>query len=86
MSTHKIKKIIQVDNAVIVIYKNGMIEIVSKAAEKVGGVTKLAAAIGIKHNAFYVWKEIPAKRVIAISKATGIPREELRPDLYGDIE
>lgn len=59
-----------------------MIEILSKAAKQVGGVTKLAKEIGIKHNGFYAWKEIPAKHVPAISKATGIPRHELRPDLY----
>jgi DNA-binding transcriptional regulator YdaS (Cro superfamily) len=28
------------------------------------------------------WKRVPAERVLAVEKATGIPRWELRPDLY----
>jgi DNA-binding transcriptional regulator YdaS (Cro superfamily) len=59
-----------------------MIEIAQRAAEQFGGVRKLAAALGIKHTAFYSWTEIPDKRVRKISELTGIPLHELRPDLY----
>jgi hypothetical protein len=28
------------------------------------------------------WKRVPAGRVIALERLTGVPREKLRPDLY----
>ena len=59
-----------------------MIEIVEKAADKAGGVTKLAAELGIKHPSLHSWKKIPAERVLDIERVTGISRHELRPDLY----
>lgn len=59
-----------------------MIEILRQATKKAGGVAKLARLIGIRHNAFYVWKRIPAERVLDIERATGITRHDLRPDLY----
>lgn len=42
----------------------------------------LAGALGISYQAIQQWKKIPAERLVDIEKATGIPREELRPDLY----
>jgi DNA-binding transcriptional regulator YdaS (Cro superfamily) len=59
-----------------------MIDIIEKAAEKAGGVTKLAAALGIKHPSFYSWQRVPAERVLDIERITGVSRHELRPDLY----
>lgn len=59
-----------------------MINIVAKAVKKAGGVTSLARKLGIKHNAFYVWKRVPAERVLKIERITGISRHDLRPDLY----
>lgn len=59
-----------------------MIEIVERAAEKVGGLTKLASGLGIKHQAFYSWATVPAERVIPIERLTGISRHDIRPDLY----
>jgi DNA-binding transcriptional regulator YdaS (Cro superfamily) len=47
-----------------------------------GGTTALARRLGISKQAVSMWGRIPAERVIAIEAATGIPREELRPDLY----
>lgn len=59
-----------------------MIEIVEQGAQKVGGVTKLADALGIKRPSFYSWKQVPAERVLDFERITGIPRSEIRPDLY----
>ena len=47
-----------------------------------GGLTKLAFSIGIKPQAIVKWKRIPRDRIIAIEKATGIPRKQLAPELY----
>jgi DNA-binding transcriptional regulator YdaS (Cro superfamily) len=61
-----------------------MLDLVQKGAEKAGGLGKLAAALGIRHQAFYSWRKVPAERVIAFERATGIPRHVIRPDLFGD--
>lgn len=58
-----------------------MIKIVEDAAEMSGGLVALAAALGIKHQALYSWKRVPAERVLDMERITGIPRHEIRPDL-----
>lgn len=60
-----------------------MIDIVTKAAEKAGGVVALSRELGIKHTAMYSWKRVPAERVADIERVTGISRHELRPDIFG---
>ena len=47
-----------------------------------GGVTALAGPLGISAQAISQWDEVPPLRVLAVERATGIPRSELRPDLY----
>jgi len=58
-----------------------MIKIVEDAAEKSGGLVALASALGIKHQALYGWKRVPAERVLDMERITGIPRAQIRPDL-----
>ncbi|TGV61094.1 hypothetical protein EN784_01455 [bacterium M00.F.Ca.ET.141.01.1.1] len=50
-------------------------------AEERGRATKLAVAIGVSPSAISMWDQVPADRVGAVSKATGIPPHELRADL-----
>lgn len=54
------------------------------AVEKAGGGAALARAIGVTRFAVQQWKDvgIPAARVPAVSRVTGIPLHELRPDLF----
>ncbi|MDF2994653.1 MAG: hypothetical protein K0R27_290 [Xanthobacteraceae bacterium] len=59
-----------------------MIASIQHAAENVGGITRLAREIGVKHQTFYSWKRVPAERVLDIERVSGVPRHELRPDLY----
>lgn len=59
-----------------------MIDVVRIGAEKAGGLGKLALAFGIKHQAFYSWKRVPAERVLQFERVTGIARSVIRPDLY----
>jgi DNA-binding transcriptional regulator YdaS (Cro superfamily) len=42
----------------------------------------VARALGVTRGAVTKWRQVPAERVLAVEKATGIPRERLRPDLY----
>lgn len=42
----------------------------------------LAAALGIRPSAVSQWTRVPAERVIDVERVTGIPRHDLRPDIY----
>ena len=53
-----------------------------KAIETIGSGNRLAKELGIARQAITQWSRIPADRVIEIERLTGIPREELRPDLH----
>jgi DNA-binding transcriptional regulator YdaS (Cro superfamily) len=47
-----------------------------------GRVKELAAKLGVTHGAISQWKKVPAERLGDVSRATGIPPEELRPDIF----
>lgn len=53
-----------------------------RAIEKVGGLAGLATPLGVSIQAISQWDEVPPLRVIAVEKISGVPRSELRPDLY----
>lgn len=53
-----------------------------RAVKAAGGPTKFAAALGINRQAIWQWKKCPINRIVEVEKISGIPREELRPDLY----
>ncbi|MDP3407073.1 Cro/CI family transcriptional regulator [Bosea sp. (in: a-proteobacteria)] len=55
-----------------------------KAIGSVGGVRALARSLGISQPAISSWKRVPADRVLSVEATTGIPRSDLRPDLYPD--
>lgn len=61
---------------------------ICRAIDVVGGITKLALAIGVKPPTVSQWRtgkrRVPAERVLAIERATRgkITRHELRPDIY----
>ena len=66
-----------------------MMDALSKAIEFIGGVTKLAAAIGVGQNVVSNWKsrgQVPADKCLAIERATGgmVTKEQLRPDIFGE--
>ena len=54
----------------------------AKACATVGTSAELARRLGISRQAVLQWRRIPAERVIDIERLTGVPREELRPDIY----
>ena len=52
------------------------------AIEAAGSTRKLGKKLGISGQSVHEWKQVPADRIIAVEKVTGVPRERLRPDLY----
>lgn len=54
--------------------------------ESVPSLAWLAIRIGVCRQAISRWNKIPLSRVTAISHATGIPPENLRPDAFDIFE
>lgn len=50
--------------------------------QKAGGVCSLARQLGVRHVSVIRWKEVPVKRLLEVERITGVPREELRPDIF----
>jgi len=62
-------------------------EALRRAVDAAGGQKPLADRIGTTQSQVWYWltkskKGVPAEFVLAIEGATGIPKEELRPDLF----
>lgn len=55
---------------------------VDRAAKAVGSKSELARRLGVAVQSIQQWSRIPAERVSDVERVTGIPRHELRPDLY----
>jgi DNA-binding transcriptional regulator YdaS (Cro superfamily) len=45
-------------------------------------MARLAREIGVTRGAVAQWKRVPAERLGDVTRATGIPMELLRPDLF----
>lgn len=57
-------------------------EALKKAIEAVGTGNALARRLGISPQALSQWDEVPPLRVLQVERETGVPRHELRPDIY----
>jgi pyruvate kinase len=44
----------------------------------------MAHELGINPASISQWDRVPVERVNDISRLTGIPRENLRPDIFGE--
>lgn len=47
-----------------------------------GGVIARSLALDQSQGAVSQWKRVPAERFADVERLTGIPREELRPDIF----
>lgn len=47
-----------------------------------GNMSRLAAALSLTRSAVAQWRRVPVERVLEVERITGIPRHELRPDIY----
>ena len=57
--------------------------IVREVLARMGKLKALSVPLGISEQAVWKWDRIPTDRVIDVERVTGIPRERLRPDIYG---
>ncbi|RZN09786.1 molecular chaperone [Bradyrhizobium genosp. SA-3] len=55
-----------------------------RAIDAAGGIAQLARKIGITQPSVSNWTRVPAQRVVAVEAATGVARNDLRPDLYSE--
>jgi DNA-binding transcriptional regulator YdaS (Cro superfamily) len=51
-----------------------------------GRLSKLANALEITPAAITQWDVVPADKLVRIESETGIPRQQLRPDLYDGMK
>jgi DNA-binding transcriptional regulator YdaS (Cro superfamily) len=54
--------------------------------EKAGGPTALAKILGIVPSAVTQWTDVPARHLFKVASVTGIPVEQIRPDLMPTTE
>lgn len=57
---------------------------VKKAIDAAGNASILARKLGIKVQSIQQWTRIPAERLAEVERVTGVPRAELRPDIFGE--
>jgi DNA-binding transcriptional regulator YdaS (Cro superfamily) len=55
----------------------------AKAIAAAKTMTALANRIGVSVQAVAQWNEVPPERCLDVERETGVPRYELRPDVYG---
>lgn len=64
-----------------------MENVVDLFVEKLGGLTKAAAVLKVKHPSVIAnWRSrgrVPPERVLEIESLSGVSRHDLRPDVFG---
>lgn len=53
-----------------------------RAITAAGGPSAVGRSIGITPQAVGQWERVPAERVLGLSRLSGIPPHEIRPDIY----
>lgn len=56
-----------------------------RAISEAGGHSALGRRLDVSREVVAQWvrrRRVPAERVLSIERETGVPRHELRPDLY----
>lgn len=61
---------------------NEQAQALERAVSAVGSRRKLAGRLGISFQAVCQWERVPIDRVVAVEALTGVPRAELRPDIF----
>lgn len=58
---------------------DGLVQAIAAA----GSVTALAEGLGLTVQAVSQWKRVPPTQCPDVERLTGVPRDVLRPDIYG---
>jgi TorA maturation chaperone TorD len=58
---------------------------VSDAIDAAGGGAEPARKIGIAEPSVSNWNTVPAQQAVAVEAVTGVSRQQLRPELYGEL-
>lgn len=53
-----------------------------RAIDVIGSKNDFAMRLGVSAQAISQWKTVPPLRVLQVEQLTGVPRHELRPDIY----
>jgi DNA-binding transcriptional regulator YdaS (Cro superfamily) len=61
---------------------NSLRNVAKRAIKAAGGGARLSRALGLTRQAVYLWKHVPVDHVLVVEQVTGIPRHDLRPDIY----
>ena len=56
--------------------------VLERAINLVGGLRAVGKALGVTFQAVGAWNRCPRDHVLKLAQITGIPRSEIRPDLY----
>ena len=56
--------------------------IIRAAAANVGGIVSLSIKLGLSRARCTQWEKVPEEYLLKVEELTGVPREELRPDLF----
>jgi len=57
-------------------------EALQRAIKQIGTSNEFAALLGVKPQAVSQWDRVPPLRVLDVERISGVPRHELRPDIY----
>lgn len=57
-----------------------------KALAHADSISAIARAVGTTRQNVQQWSRVPKKHVDAIAQLTGVPKHELRPDLFAAEE
>lgn len=60
-------------------------EALARALKNGGGAMKVAAELKIRPQAVYKWQKAPVERCADLERLTGVPRSELRPDIFRGV-
>jgi predicted transcriptional regulator len=59
-------------------------EILDAKIREFGGYGKLAKVLKISRQSVYKWPEAPVERCHQLEKLLGVPKEQLRPEIFRD--
>ena len=55
---------------------------IDEIKRRAGSGYRLAAELGLSHQAIYNWRRVPVHHVRRVAELTGLSREQIRPDIF----